>query len=290
MDFLDTVAQVLGNPHFEAWVAGPLMGVIAALVFAAVIKPPRRRDDDKRNQGVRKSSPKTNERESLLSEVHHHHHHHVKLVRADDDSSGMVVLFATGIVLTVGLLLFCAYLPLVAGALYFFISSVAVFCITTLLVMLLSGRFGFLEWFNHAFFSFLIAVGCFYVVWLARTSISDQVVAVAQGLLNHSPKTIGSVVAAGWNFFQRINSVYVTWMLFEVAAFALTLLCTVIVFARTLHFVALMQMDPASIGGTWEIWARRTQACAGLTGALLVTGLFVVAWLLASGTVFQWTR
>jgi hypothetical protein len=79
-------------------------------------------------------------------------------------------------------------------------------------------------------------------------------------------------------------------MLFEVAAFALTLLCTVIVFARTLHFVALVQIDPASNGGAWKAWARRTQACAGLTGGLLAIGFFVAAWLLASGTVFQWTR
>jgi nitrogen fixation protein FixH len=290
LDFLDTAAQVLGNPHFEAWVAGPLMGVIAALVFAAVIKPPRHRDDDPRSRDARASSQEKNDRDSPRSEVHHHHHHHVKFVRPDDDSSGAMVLFATGLVLIVGLLLFCAYLPLVAGALYLFISSVAMFCATTLLVMLLSGRYGLLEWFNHAFFSFLIAVGCLYVAWLARTSISDQVVAVAQGLLNHSPKTIGSVVAAGWNFFQRINPAYVTWMLFEVAAFALTLLCTVMVFARTLHFVALVQIDPASNGGAWKALARRTQACAGLTGGLLTIGFFVAAWLFASGTVFQWTR
>ncbi len=290
MGFVATAIEVLGNSHFEGWVAGPLMGVILAVAFAAMSKQKRGNRGSARRNGQRAANGAgRGDNSPLVQVVHHHHHHHGDRNGNGGDDGVAPLLIASVLVFSVCLLFFAAYLPVVVFALYFGITAVAMFCVTTFLIMLMSGQYSLSQHLNSAVLPVCFSACCLYVAVLARQNISPEVVSYAQNSLGTGPLTVSSVIGAAIAFLKLIGSEYATWMLFTMLSFVLVTIAALVAFGKCLHFVASVNVA-ASGASAWRFLEGRTRGVSGWGGTVALAVLLVGGWLFGDGTVFEWTR
>lgn len=286
MEVIETLGQVLGNSHFEAWVAGPLVGAIAGLIFAAVATQQSDGNQKETRQRVQRDQATAVDRQ----EIHHHHYYErTQRTSSGGDDAALPLMAGVGIAMMVALLLFAAYVPTIAWSLYFGITSVAMFCLTTLMFMLLSGRFGFWDWVNNAAVPLLVSMACFYLAVRARQNITDDVIAYAQGVLGNEPLTFQKIVPASITFFKAMGFDYALWLLLDMVAFVLICLCAIFAFGTCLNFVALSNLA-ATGSGTWRFVERRTRRFTGTTGIIAPVLMLTAAGLCSTGLAYQWIQ
>ncbi|MGM9485724.1 hypothetical protein [Ideonella sp. YS5] len=283
---MDQLLTVLGNSHFEAWVAGPLLGVIMGAVFAGLGKRPGGASPSdvspsKAREDLEDSAPRSS---GSGRQVHHHHYHHGR--PNDSDPSWVIaVLLALG----VALFLFAAYLPEISDTLCISIATVSTFAVTAAAVALLSGRFNTVDWWVHAVAPALTLVACLWVTTIARNAVSDDVVHYAKGLLASQPGSVGGVIKGAMTFFRAIKSEYVQWMLFDMLAFVLLFASTILCALQCSYYVSLANVRDGG-GSFWQHIARMTTPFGGLPTLGGAGVLLFAAWALASGEVYQLTR
>lgn len=282
---LDELLEVLGNSHFEAYVAGPLLGVAFGAIFSALIKPPRSHHPGASPQEKKREVEEYRRLSRERKEIHHHHHHYNTRSMSNDD--GGTMFFAAGFAMLVALFLFAAFLPEIAGTLYFFNTAIAMCCIVAALLACLTGRFNTSEWWFHAVFSAIASVACLWLTVTARKAISPDVVAYAQSLIVERPLSVGLVLNAAFKFFTSLRNEYVQWIAFDMLAFICGIVCTIGVFLRFTYYVSLSNVrDDGGRGWVWV--ALRTKKFGGAGNAVFMIILFVVGALLARGDVYQW--
>lgn len=288
---LDRLFDVLGNSHFEAWVAGGLTGALYANIFDAFKKKPpqeRSREESPSEAEARLREQRQRERPApreVVREVHHHHYRGGPAAGGDD--SAAVILFVGAVLLIVGTFAFAAYLPRISETLYFSVTTIAAFSFFSSLLAALGGRFKTAEWWLRGLGPGVLSLGCFAVAETAERAINPEVVAYAQQLQAGHPHTFGGYVAAAMQFYRSINSEYASWMLFIMLAFVLVVACALICCVQCVHFIALANARDTDTSW-WRsiVWATRKVSGPGwlVFGAALLVG----AELLASGTVYQW--
>lgn len=285
---LEVLGNVLGNSHFEGWVAGPLMGVIAACIFAGLGNPPS-------GGGAGGSSSPQDARDQIddlqirkqrrnAQAVHHHHYHHGGSGNSNNDNSALLV--AVGIALLVAMFLFAAFLPQISLTLYFFISGVAVFSMTATVLALLTGQFNSVEWWRNAIFPFLLSIGCLWVSVLATQAISPNVVAFAQGLLGNGPVSFALVLNSSFKFLRFMGNEYVHWMVFEMLAFICISLCSVMAFMQCVYYIALSNTRASSNMG-WQKLTLWTERFSGTRTVIFACVLLITGWFLATGGMYR---
>jgi hypothetical protein len=284
---LEALGSVLGNSHFEAYLGGPMVGVIFACIFSALgNRPPSGSDQGQQSpQEARDRIDDRGSRRSTLrvKEVHHHHYHRAG-TNSNDDAPAIFIV--AGLALLVALFLFAAYLPQIAGTLYFVITAVAMFSLTASLLACLTGQFNTPEWWMLSIFPSVASVGCFWLTVIAYQSISPDVVAYAQSLLGNSPMSFSVVINSALKFFQSIKSDYVHWMLFEMLAFMCIAVCALIAFLQCVHYVSLSntRVEGSSMWRALTLWTKRFSGM----GTIIFVAVFLAAgWLLATGGMYQ---
>jgi len=278
---LEELLGVLGNSHFEGYVASPLMGIVYGAILYGLTKKP---DDAKRNE-----SPEDvkNEFHIEKTEVHHHHHHHYGNRSSGPSEDGLPLALILGFVGIAGLFLLTAYLPAVAQVLHLFNATTAVFALTTVVLMVIGGRFNGPAWWVHSVFPVLASLICFWLTIEARGNVRPDVVTYAHSLIANVPWSFANLVSAVFTFFRVIGNQYVLWVELIGAAFVCIATCSVILLFQCIHYVSLSNLR-AGGAGIWLWLALRTKRFGGVQSILLASSLLVVGGLLATGTVYSW--
>ncbi|WP_240766613.1 hypothetical protein [Paraburkholderia flava] len=282
----EQLLDTLGNSHFEAYVAGPALGVIFGVIFNALGKPPGPDEANRSPDDVRQDIKEKRQSRSGTRDVHHHHHHHYDRSSGDDGAAPIVIV---GLIMVVALFLFALYLPQIAGSLYFFNTTVAMCCITAAVLALLTGRFNTSEWWLHAIFPAAISLGCFWLTVRARNEISSDVIAYAQSLIANEPMNIGVVLSAAFKFFKSLGNDYTQWLMFDMVAFICIIVCGVMALLRFVYYISLSNARESS-RGLWAALALQTERFSGTGSVVFVLILFALGTSLATGQVYQWTH
>ncbi|KPD19775.1 hypothetical protein ADM96_04025 [Burkholderia sp. ST111] len=186
----------------------------------------------------------------------------------------------------VALFLFAAFLPQIAGTLYFFNTTVAMCCITAALLACLTGRFNTIDWWLQAVFPAVVSVGCFWLTTKVRAAISPDVIVYAQSLIADKPLNVGTILSAAMKFFTSLGNEYGQWMVFDMLAFACVITCAIFAFLRFVFYVSLSNAREGG-GGGWVWLALRTEKFGGNGSAFFVVFLFVLGTFLARGDVYR---
>ncbi|CAG9248547.1 membrane hypothetical protein [Burkholderia diffusa] len=277
---LDELFDVLGNSHFEAWIAGPLMGILYAAILFGFGRPPSDKEKGKSPEDVQKEI----DTRVPKKEVHHHHYHNGTGGSTDDGSVVFVIAAVLGVV---GLFLLTAYLPKVSIVLHIFNAATAVFCIVTVGLMTFSGRFNTAQWWLRVVFPVVASIVCFWLTIQARDGIRPDVVAYARSLLASGPLSVALVIQAVISFLKAIGNEYFLWIEFIGAAFVCIAFCSVITMFQCVHFVSLSNLRAGRTRG-WLWLAVKTEKFGGGKSIVLATVLLVIGGLLATGTVYGW--
>lgn len=287
---LEALESVLGNSHFEAYIAGPLIGAIVACLFSALgTRPPS--DGREGHQSPHEAREQIEDYRSRRQrhngrDVHHHHYHGGGSKSNDDGSSIFIVM---GMALLVAMFLFAAFLPQIAFTLYCFISGVAMFSMTASVLAWLTGQFNTIEWWRHAIFPFIASIGCFWITVQANQAISPDVVAFAQRLIGDSPMSVGLVIGGAFNFFRVIGNGYVHWMMFDMLAFFCIAISSVVMLLQCVYYVALS--NTRTSGGTgWQTLTLWTERFSGIGTVIYVSVLLFAGWFLATGGMYRLTH
>jgi hypothetical protein len=284
---LEMLISILGNSHFEAYVAGPLLGLIVGCIFSALgTRPPSSSVESRLSPQDTLERIELNQerlRRRNVRDVHHHHYH-----RGDGKSSddGLPILIVIGFSLFVAMFLFAAFLPQIAFSLYCFISSVAMFSMTASVLAWVTGQFNTIDWWRHAIFPFVVSLGCFRITVLANQAISDDVVVFARKLLGAGPFSLAVIINGSIKFFRALDDRYVHWMIFDMLAFVSISLCATIALLRCVYYVALSN---ARVSGR-EFWgglALLTKRFSGTSTMIFVSILLLASWFLASGSAYR---
>lgn len=281
----DRLLNVLGNSHFEAYVAGPIIGAIVGIALGALA---RGRTDANPPNATRTPAAV---RDELLfkqperpqqQEVHRHHYHDQK---QSDDAFPVFVLIASVLVF-IGCLLFAAHLPVIADSLYWLTASVACFAIAATVVSLFGGLFATPVWWWHAVIPVVVSLLCFYIVTIAHASITPEVIHFAQGLLGARPLSLQTLISSGMAFVKGIGMAYVNWMLFEMIAVVVLFVISLISAVQCVYYAALANLLNAA-GGFWKRIFLVTAWVDGIGAKIVIWLGLPLAWFLASGR-FYW--
>ncbi|MBT2794744.1 hypothetical protein J7I88_29255 [Paraburkholderia strydomiana] len=188
--------------------------------------------------------------------------------------------------MVVVLFLFAAFLPQIAGTLYFFNTSVAMCCITAALLACLTGRFNTGDWWLHAVFPAIVSIGCLWLTVKARAAIGPDVIIYAQSLIADKPLNVGTLLNAAVKFFTSLRNEYVQWILFDMLAFLCVITCAILAFLRFIFYVSLSNAREGG-GGVWVWLVLRTEKFGGASSAIFVALLFIFGVFLAHGYVYQ---
>lgn len=278
---LDRLLDVLGNSHFEAYFAGPLVGAVFGIILTALSKPPGPSKAGSSPDDVKQQIEAHRQRFAQKTVVHHHYHSGPK---TDDDGGAVLIIGA--LVLVVALLLFSAFLPQIAGTLYFFSTAVAMSCFTTAVLACLSGNFNTAEWWKHAIFPALTSIGCFWLTVKAQQAVAPEVVAYAHGLLGDKPFNLGTVLSAAIKFFSVLGNEYFQWLLFDMLAFLCIVVCAAFAFLRCVYYVSLSNARESQ-GQGWVSLALWTERFSGKGSMAVVLILFLFGASLATGHFYQ---
>jgi hypothetical protein len=281
---LDELLEVLGNSHFEAYVVGPLLGVLFGVIFNALGKRPGPDNSGSSPRDVKREIEEYRQRSSERQDVHHHHHYHGARPSSHEEGGG--VIFLAGLAMVVALFLFAAFLPQIAGTLYFFNTTVAMCCITAALLACLTGRFNTIDWWLQAVFPSVVSIGCLWLTAKVLAAISPDVIVYAQSLIADRPLSVGTVLNASVKFFTSLGNEYGQWMLFDLLAFVCVIMCALLAFLRFVFYVSLSNAREGG-GGGWVWLALRTEKFGGNGSAFFVVFLFVLGTFLARGDVYQ---
>lgn len=288
---LDELFNVLGNSHFEGWIASPLMGILYATILFAFGRRPDDKDKDKSPEDMQGEVDRTakdvqNEIDTRTSKrvVHHHHYHNGKDGATDDHSAVLVILAVLG---AVGLFFLTAYLPKISIVLHIFNATTAVFCLVTVGLMIVSGRFNTLDWWLRVVFPVVASIACFWLTIQARDGIRADVVVYAGSLLAGGPLSVSLVIHAVMTFFKAIGNEYFLWIECIGAAFICIAMCSMITLLQIVHFVSLSNLRDGRTRG-WLWLAVKTEGFGGWKSIVFATVLLIIGGLLATGTVYGW--
>lgn len=268
--------EVLGNSHFEAYIGGPVAGVIVAAIFSGFGNPPNNGSGGQTPGNTYIQIVNRYEGKSQASQINTH-------TSKNGDASPMI---GAGLIFLLFGFLFAVYLPQISLSLYFAITSVATFSITTCLISLLSGRFNTFAWWQYTIFPTLISFGCFYVAMIAEKAVNIEVVNFAQLLLGAGHLTLANLINSTFIFYKNLNNDYVQWLGYQMAAFIFVSFSAIEVFLQCLHYVALSNARTGN-APRWSKLALRTGRFSGIGTVMTSIVFLTLAALFASGEAYR---
>jgi hypothetical protein len=280
-DMLDSLLNILGNPHFEAYVGGGLAGVVYSAMFSAFNHaPPKGCQQSLVPQEVQaillaKKSPP---REVAITTA--------RVIQRNDDNGAVALFIGAGLGVLLALFFFAAYLPVIVEFLYTTITCVAAFSLTATLASVFGGRFRTLLWLMNAASPALISAVSFWLASLSQQAIDAKAVAYAQELMNGYPANFPGLLRGAWTFAQSIGSAYANWMMLVMTACLLLLGVVTIAACQCVHFIALANVRDNG-GAAWQAVARSTLRFSGVGPFFLTWGLLALVWFLATGRVYH---
>jgi hypothetical protein len=270
---LDKVLEILGNSHFEAYVGGPIAGIIAALLFSWV--------NSSSNGGGSAQNPR-----DIFIQINHQHNESARRRNAsgngNDDASTAIGIGLLGLVAS---FLFVAYLPQISLILYFCVTSVCAFTLSSCLIILGTGRFNGAEWLRYTLIPSFLSIGGLVVAFQAERAISPDVIKFAHELLGDGKITLPLVLNGAIAFYRNIGNDYAKWITLQMAAFLLVTLSSLTAFLGWLHFTALANARTSN-GTFWVKVAISTHRYSSVGSTFIAAIFLFIAWLCTSGAAY----
>ncbi|TFB36277.1 hypothetical protein [Pseudomonas sp. F01002] len=249
--FIDLVT----NANLQAWVWGPLMGVLCGVLFAGITNPPT-----------------VNAPVTVIQTTRTY----ITNLTTKGGSSGSAsgegagaVFFALAIGVMFLVWKYAIYVELVHYYLWMLLSTLLAFSMTTALVSLLKGQFTSNSWAVYIVAPITILAGCGGIIGLAKSSFDPELTQLA------SQRTFFDFYVHGLSAYGR------SLMMSQVLGMVVTLLVMVFTGLALLHYLALM--NQRSYGPLHRFWMFLTGATLFFSGKswlfVLTCGL-VLAYLL----------
>jgi len=278
---INELLAILSDSHFEAYVGGPVAGVIAGVAFSALGQP--------NVTGSSSNASPTEALNEIAEQLKRIAGRQGEPARAQSNSTDSSAIFVLGLLLLVPLFLLVAYLPTVIQILRVAIATMAVFSITIALCSLFAGRWNTMSWWHHGLIPFLANVASFWIIDVSYRNTAAELINFAYGLLGSQPFSVHGVISAAINFYRSINPAYMQWMVLQMSAFFLVGLCTILVAFQSVHYVALANTRVSS-RRLWAWLAWKTRAYASLGTTVLIVVLLVAGWAAGTGRLYAWTH
>jgi hypothetical protein len=270
------IVDVLGNSHFEGYVGGPIAGVVASFIFSWLNAPP--------NSGNGAQRPR-----DVYIQINNHYRSESGERRnsaTNNGSDDASAAFGIGLLALVASFLFVAYLPQISFALYFSITMVCTFIVSSCLLFWASGRFDASIWLRYTLIPLLLSLAALGIAMQAKHAITPEVINYAHNLLGDGKITFALVLNGTFTFYRNISNEYAQWIIFQMAAFFFVVLSSLIAFFAWLHFTALVNVQ-ASDTRFWRRIVVATHRYSGMSSTFLAAGFLTFAWLFASGEAYN---
>lgn len=238
---MQTILDLIENATMQAWIWGPLMGVVFGALFAGVTNSPT----------VNAPVTVTQTTNTYITKVVVNQH---RSSSGDDGGGAMAVLFAAGFGLVFLVWKYAIHIDVVHDCLWTLLSTLLSFSLTTALVSLVKGQFTSSSWGVYIAAPVVILAVCGRLLSLAKASFDPELTQLA------SQHTF-------LDFYVHSLSTYgQSLMIFQVLGVALIFLVMVFTGVALLHYLALM--NQRSYGPLQGFWMFLTGATMFFSGKL----------------------
>ncbi|MNJ40470.1 hypothetical protein D3C77_353670 [compost metagenome] len=266
---MHTIWNLIENATLQAWIWGPLMGVVFGALFAGLTNSPTV------NAPVTVSQTKNVYITKVVV-------NHPRSQSSDDASGGLALLIAAVFGLAFMVWKYTIYFDYVHDCLWTLLATLLAFSLTAALVSLCKGQFTSSSWAVYIFSPIAIFAACSGLLTLAKSTFDPGLTQLA---LKHT----------FWDFYAHSLSTY--WQLFivfQILGVALVFLVMVFTGVALLHYLALMnQRSYGQLQGFWMFLTGVTMVFSGrlwllFMGVLLGISLilikptFMLAWVIAN--------
>lgn len=274
---------VLGNSHFEAYIGGPIAGVIAGILFSSSGGP----GSPSGGKGPPGGPGNPN--------VQHHHHHHYHYQNhpacrgtappASDSSAAF--LAAAAVLVILATFVFVAYVDHIAWIVYTVNATLAWFSFAATVITLGSRQLHRVSGFRLTTWPCIVSLTGFWLTNKARWAIDADVSAFARSLLNDQSFSVGGLIGRSVSFFKAVNADYFEWITHQMAVFLIVMVCCLLTAMQCVHYVASCKAN-SDYGPFWQWLSDRTRRFDSWS-IVLLTGIFLLAaGLLSSGAYYHW--
>lgn len=238
---MQTILDLIDNATMQAWIWGPLMGVVFGALFAGVTNSPT----------VNAPITVSQTRKTYITKIV------VNQQRSGsgDDASGVIaVLIAAGLGLVFLVWKYAIHIDLVHECLWALLATLLSFNLTIALVSLVKGQFTSSSWSVYIAAPIAILAACGRLLLLAKASFDPELTQLA------SQRTF-------LDFYAHSLSAYgQSLMIFQVIGVALIFLVMVFTGVALLHYLALM--NQRSYGPLQGFWMFLTGSTIFFSGKL----------------------
>lgn len=258
--FMDFVT----NANLQAWIWGPLMGVLCGALFAGITNPPT----------INAPVTVVQTKQTFVTNITTNGR---TTTSSGGDGAGAIFFgLAFGLMFVVWK--YAVYVDLVHYYLWVSLSTVFAFTITTALVSLIKGQFTSGSWAVYIAAPIFILIGCGGIIGLAKSTIDPNLTTLA------SQNTF-------FDFYMRSLTDYGrSLMISHVFGMVVTLLVMVFTGVALLHYLALM--NQRSYGPLHRFWMFLTGATMFFSGRawlfFMVFGLLFAYLLIEPGSIPLW--
>jgi hypothetical protein len=268
----DRFIEVLGNAHFEAYVGGPIAGVVAAFLL----------------QGFGGGSAKSENRPAEPLPVNIYKFRSTVLYKQGQSDNG----FAFGAVIVGALIafLFAAFLPALTEGIQLLNAATVVFGLTSAVLGALNGWVRSMHWWLLAIFSSMVAAACFVLIGMAFDAIHPDVVRYAQNSFDANSDRLSHIFSAAFDFLKAVSPEYWRWMAWILVGFFLVIMCSISATMRIVHYLALSKIAAGSSSQWWVAVAVRTRSYGTFKHLGFMVGSLVVAYWFITGGAYRFFR
>ncbi len=263
---MQTILDLISNATMQAWIWGPLMGVLFGVIFAGVTNPPT-----------------VNEPVTVIQTTQKFITNNVVVNQPrsgnTSDSGGAVAIWiamALGVIFLVWM--YAIHVELIHYCLWALLTTLLSFSVTTALVSLLKGQFTSNSWGIYIVAPMVILAGCGRLLVLAKDSFNPKLTELAA---QH----------AFFDFYKNSLSEFgrslVICQMFGMVLIFLVMICTGV---ALLHYLSLMnQRSYGPLRGLWMFLTRVTMFFSGKSWFFLLVGGLVLSYLLIEpGSIPTW--
>lgn len=236
---MQTILDLIENATMQAWIWGPLMGVVFGVLFAGVTNSPT----------VNAPVTVTQTKNIYITKTVVNQQ---RSGSGDDGSGAMAVLIVVGLGLVFLVWQYAIHIDLVHDCLWAFLSTLLSFSLTTALISLIKGQFTSSSWGVYIVAPIAILAVCGGLLSLAKASFDPELTQLA------SQHTF-------LDFYAHSLSAYGQFlMVFQVLGVALIFLVMVFTGVALLHYLALMnQRSYGPLQGFWMFLTGVTMFFSG---------------------------
>ncbi|MDT6919025.1 hypothetical protein [Pseudomonas atacamensis] len=238
---MQTILDLIANATMQAWIWGPLMGVVFGALFAGITNSP----------AVNAPVTVTQTRTTFVTNIVVNQR---RSGSGDDGSGAVAILIAAGLGMIFVVWKYAIHIELVHYCLWALLSTLLSFSMTTALVSLIKGQFTSSSWCIYIAAPIVILAVCGRLLMLAKASFDHELTRLA------SQHTF-------WDFYAHSLSSYgQSLMIFQVLGVVLIFLVMVLTGVALLHYLALM--NQRSYGPLQGFWMFLTGATMFFSGRL----------------------